>query len=99
MKPATFLTLSALSVAPAALGFSTALFPKSTTAPQQTFPTRDQEYIELPNFDELFGRIKQVSPLARIALNDEIDSNQGFKACDMSCKSFGVPGIIFDDPI
>ena len=52
--------------------FGTALFPLSPSAQQQTFPTKDQrEEIELPNFDELFGRIKQVSPLARITLEDK----------------------------
>jgi hypothetical protein len=27
-----------------------------------------------------------VSPLARVALDDDIDSNQGFNAIDQSCK-------------
>jgi len=69
--------------------FSTALFPKTASAPQQTFPTKDQgEEIELPNFDELFGRIQQVSPLARVALDDTSSSDgpRGFAAVDDSCK-------------
>ena len=44
-----------------------ALFQKIPTA-QQTFPTIQEQEIELPNFDKLFGRIQQVSPLAPVAV-------------------------------
>jgi len=39
--------------------------------------------IELPNFDELFGRISQVSPLARMVLQQK---EGGFAAVDESRK-------------
>mmetsp|Transcript_67753 Transcript_67753/g.195890 ORF Transcript_67753/g.195890 Transcript_67753/m.195890 type:complete len:323 (+) Transcript_67753:97-1065(+) len=65
--------------------FTTALFPQSTSTPQQTYPTKDQnEEIELPNFDELFARIQQVSPLSRTILEDDIDNSKGFDAIDKS---------------
>lgn len=86
MKFSTFSFISLVTLAPTAFGFSTALFPQSTTTPQQTFPTKDQkEEIELPNFDELFGRIKQVSPLARITLDGGMESKRGFDAIH-ACK-------------
>jgi len=70
--------------------FGTALFPVSSSAQQQTFPTKDQrEEIELPNFDELFGRIKQVSPLARTILDDQENTSPGFAGLP---KSFGKLG-------
>lgn len=48
--------------------FSASLFQEVPTA-QQIFPSKtDGVDIELPNFDELFGRIQQVSPLARVAV-------------------------------
>jgi len=76
-----FLSIGTTSVS----GFTTALFPQSPTAKQETFPTKDQrEEIELPNFDELFGRIQQVSPLARVTLDDQIDSSLGFAGIDKS---------------
>eukprot|EP00980_Cylindrotheca_fusiformis_P029320 scaffold23225_cov206-Cylindrotheca_fusiformis.AAC.1 len=52
-----------------AAGFGNALFQKVPTD-QQTFAsgTPDRVEIELPNFDELFGRVQQVSPLARLAI-------------------------------
>lgn len=69
-----------------ASAFSTALFPEATSARQQTFPTKDQgEEIELPNFDELFGRIQQVSPLSRLVLQDRPEGPaRGFAAMDKS---------------
>ena len=72
-------------------GFGTALFPLSPSAQQQTFPTKDQrEEIELPNFDELFGRIKQVSPLARITLDDQANKSLGFAAIPKSDGKLNV---------
>lgn len=67
--------------------FSTALFPEATSTPQHTFPTKGQGVeIELPNFDELFGRIQQVSPLARLALDENTDGPRGFAGIDKTCK-------------
>jgi hypothetical protein len=67
-----------------ASAFSTALFPEATSATQQTFPTKQQgEEVELPNFDELFERIQQVSPLSRAVLQgDQADGPRGFAAID-----------------
>lgn len=81
-----FLAFATTSVS----AFSTALFPQSTTAKQETFPTKDQrEEIELPNFDELFGRIQQVSPLARVTLDDQVETSLGFAGIDKNCKFRG----------
>ena len=68
--------------------FSNTLFQEHPTA-QQTFPSRtDGIDIELPNFDELFDRVKLVSPLARVALEGRNTCNDhgGFKAIDDECK-------------
>jgi hypothetical protein len=87
MKLATLCTISLVSLVPNALAFSTDFSPTSPRSPQQGFSTKDQhEDIELPNFDELFGRIKEVSPLAMITLDSNVDSNLGFNAIDKSCK-------------
>jgi len=70
-----------------ASAFSTALFPEATSAKIQTSPTKGQgQEIELPNFDELFGRIQEVSPLTRLVLQDtsNCDSPRGFAAMDQS---------------
>jgi len=82
------LTISFVLVVPEVLSFNSALFPTETQSLMQGWTTKDQyEDIEMPNFDELFGRIKQVSPLARIALDKYVDyKNQGFRAIDESCK-------------
>lgn len=67
--------------------FSAALFPETTSAPQQTFPTKDQgEEIELPDFDELFGRIQQISPLARSTLDEDSEGPKGFSEIGKSGK-------------
>lgn len=68
--------------------FSNTLFQEHPTA-QQTFPSRtDGIEIELPDFDELFDRVKMVSPLARVALEgrNTCDERGGFDAIDDECK-------------
>lgn len=72
-----------LCLAVPAIGFSSVLFQQAPTA-QQTFPSKtDGVQIELPDFDELFGRIQQVSPLARVAIEGgEINGKKGFDAID-----------------
>jgi hypothetical protein len=52
---------------------------KTRTAPSKT----EGVEIELPNFDELFNRIQQVSPLARLAIEG---GTGGFSNCDYNCK-------------
>jgi hypothetical protein len=50
------------------LGFTVPMFHESV-AMQRTAPSKtDGVEIELPDFDELFGRIQMVSPLARLAI-------------------------------
>jgi hypothetical protein len=75
-------TLFLTFVAPAS-AFTSALFQQTPTE-QQTFPSKtDGVEIELPDFDELFGRIQQVSPLARVAIEGgEINGKRGFDAID-----------------
>lgn len=55
-------------------GFSNALFQKAPSA-QKKAPTKtpDRVEIELPNFDELFYRVQQVSPLAQVAIESAND--------------------------
>mmetsp|Transcript_39336 Transcript_39336/g.95197 ORF Transcript_39336/g.95197 Transcript_39336/m.95197 type:complete len:322 (+) Transcript_39336:74-1039(+) len=90
---------------PSTAGFGNALFQKAPSA-QQKAPTRtpDRVEIELPDFDELFNRVQQVSPLARVAIesaNDVAGYTAGFdaieenpnlkwKKVDSKKKKFGV---------
>ena len=60
--------------------FSNTLFQETKTK-QLTFPSDGIE-IELPNFDELFLRIQQVSPLARLAIDGA--RGNGFNSIDDS---------------
>ena len=63
-----------------------------------TFPSKtDGVEIELPDFDDLFGRIQQVSPLARVAIEGGEISNgkRGFAAVDNTCKlTIRISGIL-----
>ncbi len=62
---AVFLTV----VAPLGVSSFTATMWKEAPAMQRTAPSQvDGVEIELPDFDELFNRIQQVSPLARLAI-------------------------------
>lgn len=83
----TFTSLSSLLLASSAAGFNSALFQQVPTA-QQTFPSKtDGVEIELPDFDEMFGRAQQVSPLARIAVEGRgLNGARGFEAIEDSCK-------------
>jgi hypothetical protein len=76
-----------LSLAAPAQAFSSTLFPQAPTA-QQTFPSKTGGVeIELPDFDDLFSRIQQVSPLARVAIEGgEINGKRGFAAVDNTCE-------------
>ena len=87
-----FIRLSAiifLSSVASGAAFTGALFQQLPTA-QQTFLSKTEGVeIELPNFDELFGRIQQVSPLARVAIEGgAIGGKRGFDAIDSSCKEW-----------
>jgi hypothetical protein len=72
-----------LSSATSANAFSNAIFQESVKA-QRTAPSKIEGVeIELPNFDELFGRIQQVSPLARVAMRRaQSNDKRGFLAAD-----------------
>jgi hypothetical protein len=67
--------------------FGNALFQEISTA-QQNFASKNAGVeIELPDFDELFGRVQQVSPLARVAIEgNDLGGAKGFAAIDKSCK-------------
>lgn len=63
-------------------GFTNAIFQESVTA-QRTAPSKIEGVeIELPNFDELFERVQQVSPLARVAMEQKQQQTEkrGFEA-------------------
>lgn len=63
-----FLTVVATSITPAS-AFGTIPMFTQQKAMQLTTPSKtDGVEIELPNFEELFGRIAEVSPLARLAI-------------------------------
>jgi hypothetical protein len=70
-----------------AQGFSSALF-QETPAAQRTFPSKTNGVeIELPNFDELFSRIQDVSPLARVAITEG-----GFEVVSKGFQGMGKLG-------
>jgi len=73
----------------AAHGFSSALFQEAPTM-QRTAPSKLEGIdIELPDFDELFGRIKQISPLARQVITGHHNGSKGFAGIDDSSKCTG----------
>lgn len=49
--------------------FSMPMFTEQKTMQRTTPSKTDGVEIEIPNFDELFGRIKEVSPLAALAFD------------------------------
>lgn len=69
-------------------GFTMPMF-QEHIALQKTAPSKTEGVeIELPDFDELFSRIQQVSPLARLAINGGgTGSGGGFGAIDDSSPS------------
>ena len=75
------------SATTAVSGFTLPMF-QEHVAMQRTAPSKTEGVeIELPDFDELFSRIKQVSPLARIAFEGRGNKEGcGFEAIDDTCK-------------
>jgi hypothetical protein len=69
------LTVTAVVVVPSAYGFSSALFQEAPALKKTAPSLYDGVDIELPDFDELFSRIQQVSPLARQVISG--NSEQG----------------------
>ena len=68
--------------------FSSPIFQEATTL-QRTTPSKTNGVeIELPDFDEMFGRIQAVSPLARLAVTGGgTGKGGGFAAVDDSSES------------
>ena len=50
------------------VAFSVSMFQEQTGLQKRTFTKTEGVEIELPDFQELFNRIQQVSPLARLAI-------------------------------
>jgi len=63
------------------------MFQEQVGMQQRTLSKTDGVEIELPDFNELFNRIQQVSPLARLAINGGgSGESKGFAAVDDTCK-------------
>uniref|UniRef100_A0A7S2H0S7 START domain-containing protein n=1 Tax=Helicotheca tamesis TaxID=374047 RepID=A0A7S2H0S7_9STRA len=77
------LAVSAASCISSSEAFTAPMF-QSSTPMQKTAPSKTEGVeIELPNFDELFGRVQQVSPLARVAMQGGGPGEErGFAAAD-----------------
>jgi len=70
-----------LFVCPFVWSFSSPIFATTKSATRKVAPSlKPNVNIELPDFDELFGRIQAVSPLARTIVNRE--KYLGFEAAD-----------------
>lgn len=71
-----------LSTATAVRAFSSALFGFETYAPS----VHEGVDVELPDFDELFDRVQQVSPLARQVMTGGEHRQFGLAHIDDKCK-------------
>ena len=67
-----------LSTALSVDAFSSALFQEVPALKIMAPSVHDGVDIELPNFDELFGRIQHVSPLARQVISGSASGQSGF---------------------
>lgn len=81
------LTVLVLATLSSVDGFSSALFQEApalkTTAPS----LHEGVDVELPDFEELFNRIQQVSPLARQVISGVMPGRNGFDLMeDDTCK-------------
>ena len=79
--------LCLLAISSRAAAFTSPIFQKTATL-QRTAPSKTEGVeIELPDFDEMFGRIMAVSPLARLAIEGGgSGEGGGFAACDETCE-------------
>ena len=70
-------------------GFSSTLFQEKLSQQVLAPAVQPGVEIELPDFDELFLRIRETSPLARVALDGgELNGKRGLAALeDSECKS------------
>jgi len=84
MAPRSFLTTLFLAATVAySHAFSASLFQEVPTLQKTAPSTLEGIDIELPNFDELFARIQQVSPLARNAITGySLNTERGFRGID-----------------
>ena len=81
---AIVLSTKALSSSSLVSAFSMPMFTEQR-AMQRTTPSKtDGVEIEIPDFDELFGRIREVSPLAAMAIDGQ---DGGFDVADQKCKN------------
>ena len=77
-RVAVFLLTTAASVE----GFSSTLFQEVPALKIMAPSVHDGVDVELPDFDELFGRIQQVSPLARQVISGPVPGQSGFAHID-----------------
>lgn len=75
-----------LSAATTVEAFSSALFQPSPDLKTFAPSVHDGVDVELPDFDEFFNRIQQVSPLARQVISGGSDRQFGLAYIDDKCK-------------
>jgi hypothetical protein len=89
----SLVTMMVLTHSQCAIAFNSGLFQQAPEL-QRTTPSKTEGVdIELPDVDALFGRIQQVSPLARAVIQgehrcQEKNNLKGFSAIDDKCKLF-----------
>jgi hypothetical protein len=90
MTTQSIMTILLVAVAAScAHAFSSALFQKSPTMQRKAPSKMEGIAFELPDFEELFDRIQQVSPLARSVINGiSVNNERGFKGIVDHCKCF-----------
>lgn len=72
-------------------GFSSTLFQEQTAHQTRTPAPQPGVEIELPDFDELFSRIQQTSPLAQVAMKGgEMNGQRGLAALDNNSQRESV---------
>lgn len=83
----TVFGLAFVGLPQASVGFSSTLFQSAPTLQKTATSRKEGVDIELPDFDELFDRIQQVSPLARAVIHRAtVGEKKGFQAADDTCK-------------
>lgn len=77
----SFVLLVVIASSASGFAFTSPVFTKAKTVAKTAPSDLKGVEIEMPNFDELFGRIQQISPLARQAIEDG-DGEKGFGSID-----------------
>jgi len=80
---AVVLSVNALSSGSVVSAFSMPMFTEQKAMRRTTLSKTDGVEIEIPDFDEFFGRIREVSPLAAMTIDGQVG---GFDAADEKCK-------------